>query len=730
MATSKNEIARLISLRHHDPHQLLGVHAIEKGWVVRVYKPDASGVWLRRTGQADLELKQTVGPVGFFEGEFASKEYPRGYRIKVAYPSGIEEVHLDPYAFAPTLGELDLYLFGEGRHWQLWEKLGAHRMVVEGVEGVSFSVWAPGAAGLSVVGDFNSWDGRLHPMRSLGVAGVWEIFIPELKGEFLYKFEIRPKQGSYLLKTDPLGRATELPPGTASRYHDSAYLFKDEAWMKARASSSSIQHRPMSVYELHLGSWRRVPEEGNRYLTYKELAKVLPAYISDLGFTHIELMPIMEHPFGPSWGYQVGSYFAPTARYGSPDEFRELVDALHKAGIGIVLDWVPAHFPKDAHALGRFNGEALYEHLDPRQGEHPDWGTFIFNFGRNEVRNFLIANALYWLKEFHLDGLRIDAVASMLYLDYSRKEGQWIPNREGGRENIEAIAFIKQLNAEVYSQTPGAMVVAEESTAWTGVSRPTYAGGLGFGFKWNMGWMHDVLEYFSKDPIHRRYHHDRLTFGMLYAWTENFILPLSHDEVVHGKGSLIDKMPGDRWQKFANLRSLYGFMWAHPGKKLLFMGGEFGQWNEWRHDGSLDWHLLQESDHEGVRLLVRDLNRIYRAEPALWDNDVEPAGFQWIEANDCDDNMISFYRQARSGDTARVVCVGNFSPVPRYDFRVGLPGPGLWSELLNTDSSIYGGGNMGNSGAVQAEEKPWNDQPYSAVLTLPPLAVLWLKESK
>jgi 1,4-alpha-glucan branching enzyme len=729
MPTSKNDIERLLQLRHHDPHQILGVHPQSGGWVARAYKPGADGVWLRRAGQPDLELKQAAAYAGLFEAEFEAKEYPKGYQLKVSYPSGMQDVRPDAYAFAPSLGEMDLHLFGEGQHWRLWEKLGAHRVRLENVEGISFSVWAPGAAGASVVGDFNSWDGRLHVMRSLGGSGIWELFIPGLGAEFLYKFEIRPKLGPCLLKTDPLGRSAELPPGTASRYHDSAYRFKDGSWMDARARSSYLR-QPMSVYELHLGSWRRVPEEGFRSLTYKELAKELPSYVKELGFTHIELMPIMEHPFGPSWGYQVGSYYAPTARYGTPDEFRELVDALHQAGIGILLDWVPAHFPKDAHALGRFSGEALYEHLDPRQGEHPDWGTFIFNFGRKEVRNFLIANALYWLKEFHLDGLRIDAVASMLYLDYSRKQGEWIPNPQGGRENIEAIDFLKQLNAEVYAQNPGTLVVAEESTAWPGVSRPTFDGGLGFGFKWNMGWMHDVLEYFSKDPVHRRYHHDRLTFGLLYAWTENFILPLSHDEVVHGKGSLMNKMPGDRWQKFANLRALYGFMWAHPGKKLLFMGGEFGQWNEWKHDGSLDWHLLQEGDHEGLRRWVRDLNKAYRAEAALWDNDAEAAGFQWIEANGADDNCVIFFRQARDGAAPRVLCAGNFSPVPRREFRVGLPGPGRWSELLNSDASIYGGANLGNSGGVVAEAKPWNGQPYSALLTLPPLAVIWLKENK
>jgi 1,4-alpha-glucan branching enzyme len=724
MPLSPDETARFLSLRHHDPHSLLGAHPEGKGRVLRCYKPAAEAVYVAAGSGPELKMRALGGDL--FEAEVPAGEPSKNYRYRAVYAGGAEHVSMDPYAFSPTLGQLDLHLFGEGRHWKLWEKMGAHALIHEGVAGVSFSVWAPGAGGVSLVGDFNGWDGRLHPMRSLGSSGVWEIFMPGLAGPYLYKFEIRPTHGSHQLKSDPLARAAELPPGTASLAFESSHQFKDAAWMQARAQSDAL-HAPLSIYELHLGSWRRVPGEGQRSLSYRELAEQLPAYVKEMGFTHIELMPVMEHPYGPSWGYQVGNYFAPTARYGTPDDFRYFVDKLHQAGIGVILDWVPAHFPKDAHALGRFTGEALYEHLDSRQGEHPDWGTYIFNFGRNEVRNFLIANALYWLNEFHLDGLRIDAVASMLYLDYSREEGQWIPNRFGGRENIEAIDFLKLLNEQCYAQSPGCMMIAEESTAWGGVSRPTYTGGLGFGFKWNMGWMHDTLEYFSKDPVHRKYHHNHLTFGLLYAWTENFILPISHDEVVHGKGSLLDKMPGDRWQKFANARALYSYMWAHPGKKLLFMGCEIGQWREWQHDQSLDWHLLQEPDHLGLQRLVGDLNRLYRENPGLWDQDDAPQGFIWLDGNAGDDNVVSFYRQARK-PAARIVCVGNFSPVPRQGYRVGLPGPGRWSEAINSDAAIYGGGNLGNNGGVEAQPRPWNGQPYSAELTLPPLGVLWLRE--
>ncbi len=728
-SVSRSELRRLVELRHHNPHSLLGAHATAKGWVIRAFKPGAATVTALCPDGTELPLRP-MDVAGCFEGELEGGEYPRGYSLRVDYRGpDSSDLRADPYGFLPTLGETDLQLFGEGRHWRLWEKLGAHALVHQGTAGVAFSLWAPGAEGVSVAGDFNRWDGRLHAMRSLGLSGVWEVFIPSLAGAFLYKFEVRPKQGPHLLKGDPLAVAAEMPPGTASLHYESGFKFTDDAWMRDRAKGELLR-APLSIYEIHLGSWRRVPSEGNRPLTYRELAEQLPAYAKEMGFTHVELMPIMEHPFGGSWGYQVGNYYAPTARYGSPDDFRALVNALHEAGIGVILDWVPAHFPKDGYALGRFVGEALYEHEDPRQGEHPDWGTLIFNYGRNEVKNFLIANALYWLKEFHLDGLRIDAVASMLYLDYSRDKDGWIPNRHGGRENLEAIEFLKQLNAEAYAQVPGVLMIAEESTAWPGVSRPTWAGGLGFGFKWNMGWMHDTLRYFSKDPVHRRFHHDDLTFGLLYAWTENFILPLSHDEVVHGKGSLMGKMPGDRWRKFAEMRALFAYMWAHPGKKLLFMGGELGQWDEWRHDSSLDWHLLAGAEHAGLQQLVKDLNRLYAVEPALWDNDAEPEGFHWIDGGNANDNVVTFYRQARAlvPGAARIVAIGNFSPVARQCFRVGLPAGGPWSTILNTDAAAYAGSGVGPEQKLSAQQHPWNGQPFSVELTLPPLGVLWLRE--
>ena len=722
MPLSKDDIARFLGLKHHDPHSVLGLHPEGKGCALRCYRPAAEAVYLIRQGQADLKMTELKD--GLFEAVLPAVETSLGYQYRALYAGGVENRAMDPYAFMPTLGDLDLHLFAEGTHWQLYDKLGSHPFTQQGVKGVSFSVWAPGAAGVSLVGDFNGWDGRQHPMRSLGGSGVWEIFMPGLEPGFLYKFEVRPAHGTHLLKSDPLARATEVPPGTASIAFDSKYAFKDAAWMATRAATDHL-HSPISIYEVHVGSWRRVPGEGNRSLTYRELAEELPAYVKEQGFTHIELMPISEHPYGPSWGYQVGNYYAPTARFGGPDDFRYMVDKLHQAGIGVILDWVPAHFPKDAHALGRFTGEALYEHMDSRQGEHPDWGTYIFNFGRNEVSNFLIANALYWLKEYHTDGLRIDAVASMLYLDYSRQGGQWVPNPFGGRENLEAIHFLKRLNEEAHAQVPGTLMVAEESTAWPGVSRPTFLGGLGFGFKWNMGWMHDTLDYFSKDPIYRQHHHKNLTFGFLYAWSENFILPISHDEVVHGKGSLWDKMPGDRWQKAANMRSLFAYMWAHPGKKLLFMGCEFGQVREWKHDESLDWHLTQFPEHAGIQRLVKDLNHVYLAEPALWDLDGEPGGFDWLDADNGAANIIAFARRAADVDRSSLICIGNFSPTPRR-YRVGLPQSGTWKEIINSDLEIYDGSGMSN-GPLQSEHRPWQGQPFSVELTLPPLAVLWLQ---
>jgi len=590
----RDAIELLVRGEHHDPHGLLGHHRGPGGTVLRAWRPDAQSVTCVSDGQilAKLEL---VHPAGLFEG--ITEEDVGDYVFEVVYPNGETITVSDPYSFPPSLGELDLHLIGEGRHRRLHEVLGAHRRELEGAEGVAFAVWAPAATSVRVLGDFNAWDGRLHPMRSLGGSGVWELFVPDVADGAHYKFEILTQDGRLLLKTDPYAFATEPPPGTAARVFTSGYRFSDEAWMARRATVDPYVS-PMSIYEVHLGSWRRTP--GGTPLTYRDMAPLLTDYCREMGFTHVELLPVAEHPFYGSWGYQVSHYYAPTSRYGTPDEFRSLIDALHHEGIGVIVDWVPAHFPKDDWALARFDGTALYEHLDPRLGEHPDWGTYVFNFGRNEVRNFLISNALYWLEEFHIDGLRVDAVASMLYLDYSREEGEWVPNRFGGNENLEAIEFLKELNTVVHSEHPGVLMIAEESTAWTGVSRPVHVGGLGFGFKWNMGWMHDTLMYFSKDPIHRRYHHNNLTFSLMYAWSENFVLPLSHDEVVHGKGSLLNKMPGDRWQQMANLRALFAYMWAHPGKQLLFMGGEIAQESEWSHDRSIDWHLLDYDQHLGV----------------------------------------------------------------------------------------------------------------------------------
>ncbi|MBN2369990.1 MAG: 1,4-alpha-glucan branching protein GlgB [Vicinamibacteria bacterium] len=716
------EIERLLRLTHHDPHSVLGAHPMEQGVVVRAYRPEAERVTLLAESAAPREMRR-FHAAGLFETLVEGAREVFSYRLEARYPDGSVFMLDDPYRFLPTLGDLDLHLTAEGRHEQLYEKLGAHVREMSGVAGVSFAVWAPAARGVSIVGDFNNWDGRLHMMRRMG-SGVWELFVPGIGPGAIYKYEIRTAEGP-MLKSDPYAFKTETPPKTASIVHDARHVFGDQAWMKARAASDPLR-RPISIYEVHLGSWRRVPEEDERLLTYRELAYALGDYVSDLGFTHVELMPVMEHPFSKSWGYQVSGFFAPTARHGDPDDFRFFVDHMHSLGVGVILDWVPAHFPKDAWALGRFDGTALYEHLDARQGEHPDWGTYVFNYGRNEVRNFLLANALYWLSEFHVDGLRLDAVASMLYLDYSRREGEWVPNRHGGRENLEALELLRELNAVAHGRFPGTMIIAEESTAWPGVSRPTYVGGLGFTFKWNMGWMHDTLLYFSKDPIHRQFHHNSLTFGFLYAWSENFVLPLSHDEVVHGKRSLLNKMPGDRWQRFANLRALLGYMWAHPGKKLLFMGGEIAQWNEWYSEASLDWHLLGDEAHRGVHSLVRDLNRVYGDEPALWEADVDPSGFHWIDANAGNDNVASFVRVAPSCGR-RIVCVSNFSPVVRHGYQIGLPSPGFYREVMNTDAACYGGSNVGNVGGAWSQPVPWHGQPHSAILTLPPLATIWFE---
>jgi 1,4-alpha-glucan branching enzyme len=708
----QEEIERLVRGEHHEPHRVLGAHA-EGGRVrVRAWRPDARQVTVLVDGQRATLDK--VHPAGLFEGTLPATDVPR-YQLEVSDGEQVVTVD-DPYRFLPTVGELDQHLFREGRHERLWQRLGAHPSVLDGVAGTAFAVWAPNARSVRVVGDFNGWDGRVHPMRVLGASGIWELFVPAAGPGARYKYEVLGRDGGLALRADPFALATERPPATASVVHASAYRWGDEAWVAGRGERQRVDSR-ISIYEVHLGSWRRG-------LGYRQLAEELPEYVAGLGFTHVELMPLAEHPFEGSWGYQVTSYFAPTARYGDPDDLRYLVDRLHQRGIGVLMDWVPAHFPRDSWALARFDGTALYEHEDPRRGAHPDWGTLIFNFGRNEVRNFLTASALYWLEEFHLDGLRVDAVASMLYLDYSRQPGEWVPNRYGGNEDLEAIDFIKELNKTVYRNHPTAITVAEESTAWPGVSRPVHLGGLGFGFKWNMGWMHDTLEYISKDPVYRRFHHHQLTFALMYAFSENFILPISHDEVVHGKGSLLGKMPGDQWRRFANLRAYLAFMWAHPGKQLLFMGCELGQEAEWSHERSLDWEALADHHHAGVQRLVGDLNRVEGERPALWALDSSPDGFAWVDANDVDNNALSFVRWSAAREP--LVCVCNFSPVPRYDYRVGLPRAGRWVEVLNTDSELYGGSNVGNLGAIEAEEIAWDGQPSSARVTLPPLACVWL----
>jgi 1,4-alpha-glucan branching enzyme len=717
------EIELVVRREHADPHNVLGAHPSNGGVVVRAFRPAAEKVLARPDGGEAVTLEQRH-PAGLFEGRVDGAELPLSYELEVSYPDGNTFTLLDPYAFPPTVGELDLHLAGEGRHEEVYERLGAHVRELDGVPGTAFAVWAPSARAVSVVGDFNGWDGRLNPMRSLGASGIWEIFLPGVEEGAAYKFEILADGGEIRMKADPFAFETQVPPRTDSVVHRSRHRWADADWIERRHGSSPHEE-PISIYEVHLGSWRLNPLEDNRSLSYAELADELAAYVTDMGFTHVELLPVMEHPFLGSWGYQVSGYFAPTARYGRPDDFRALVDRLHQAGIGVILDWVPAHFPRDDWALARFDGSALYEHEDPRRGAHPEWGTLIFNYGRNEVRNFLLSSALFWSREYHTDGLRVDAVASMLYLDYSRAEGAWVPNEYGGNEDLDAVRFLKELNEVVHRREPGVLSVAEESTAWPGVSRPTYLGGLGFGFKWNMGWMHDTLDYFQRDPVYRRFHHHQLTFSLMYAFTENFVLPLSHDEVVHGKGSLYSKMAGDRWQKFANLRTLYAYMWAHPGKKLLFMGGELAQEAEWSHERSLDWHLLEQSDHAGVQALVRDLNRVLRSEPALYERDFDPAGFWWLEANDAAANVVAFARASKDGERV-LVCVANLSPTPRPGYRLGLPRAGRWREAVNTDSAFYGGSDSGNLGGIEAEPIGWHEQPFSAEVTLPPLAALWL----
>ena len=712
------DVAQLLAGSHHDPHQVLGPHPVDDVTVVRAFHPDALEVSVAHPGGVD-PMRQ-VDPSGLFEATVPVKQLA-GYRLRFRTETADWEAE-DPYRFLPTLGELDLHLIGEGTHKELWRRLGARVIEHQGVRGTAFAVWAPNARGVHLVSDANHWDARTWPMRSLGTSGVWEMFVPAIGAGTRYKYQVTRVNGNQVLKADPLARAAERPPATASIVDESHYVWNDADWMQQRSSWRAVPS-PLSVYEVHLGSWRR--GEDNAVLGYRELARRLAEHCAVTGFSHVELLPVMEHPFGGSWGYQVTGYFSPTARFGTPDDFRFFVDHLHQHGIGVILDWVPAHFPKDDWALARFDGTPLYEHADPRRGEHPDWGTYVFNYGRNEVANFLVANARYWSEEFHVDGLRVDAVASMLYLDYSRRPGEWLPNRYGGRENLEAIALLRDVNEQLPRDYPGVMTIAEESTAWPGVSRPVVAGGLGFTFKWNMGWMHDTLDYMTQDPVFRRYQHQKLTFGLWYAWSENFVLPLSHDEVVHMKGSLLRKMAGDAWQQFANLRALFAWMWAHPGKKLLFMGGEFAQPGEWSHQSSLPWELLSRPEHSGVLRLVEDLGARYRDTPALFELDDRAQGFQWIDAGNADQNVIAFVRYDAHGHPG-VACIANFSPVVHHDFRIGLPLPGRWNEMLNTDSSLYGGSGQGNLGAVETEDVRWHTFPQSTRMTLPPLAVVWL----
>jgi 1,4-alpha-glucan branching enzyme len=720
---SAEELAAFLEARHGDPFHTLGMRRVGGFTAVRVFRPDCASVKIVDAADPTRAFEAAkIHPDGFFEAVLPKGvgEFP--YRLRLKNHSGSEWEERDPYSFGRILGETDVHLYAEGNHWDIYRKLGAHLCTVDGVAGISFSVWAPNAQRVSVVGDFNNWDGRVHVMRRLLGSGIWEIFVPGIKEGAHYKFEIKGCHGNVFLKSDPFAFYGQHGLQTASIVFDlDRYKWSDEEWMEYRAKQE-WHKKPVSIYEVHIASWQRMADDHNRPLSYIELSHRLIPYCLEMGFTHIELMPVAEHPYDGSWGYQVAGYFAPTSRFGNPDEFRHFVDNCHKAGIGVILDWVPAHFPKDAHGLAEFDGTHLYEHADPRQGEHRDWGTYIFNYGRNEVRNFLIANALFWFEQYHIDGVRVDAVASMLYLDYSREGGQWVPNCYGGRENLEAIYFLKRFNEVSYERFPGIITIAEESTAWPGVSRPTYLGGLGFGFKWNMGWMHDFLHYMSLDPIYRRYHQGSITFSLLYAFHEHFVLVLSHDEVVHGKGALLGKMPGDMWQKFANLRMLYGLMWAHPGKKLLFQGGEFGQWDEWRYNQSLDWHLTQFPLHAGLSRLVQHLNHIYKSYPAFYELDDTHEGFEWIDFHDSDNSVVAFSRRSANGQI--VVFVMNATPVVRGGYRLGVPQSGFYKEILNTDAEAYGGSNVGNVGGARSEQISWQGRSHSIQIELPPLAVV------
>ncbi|HUI76059.1 MAG TPA: 1,4-alpha-glucan branching protein GlgB [Candidatus Acidoferrum sp.] len=738
LAQFNAQIDALLAARNSDPFSVLGPQPVEGGWAVRFFLPWADEASLVFNSAANSPAKITDGaklrPEGFFEAAWPSNQpaapEPGSYKIQGRSYSGASFEIYDPYSFPYLLSDFDLHLMGEGRHYDTYEKLGAHLKSVAGVAGVHFAVWAPAAQRVSIVGDFNAWDGRIHAMRPRGSSGIWELFLPELREGAIYKFEIIGPSGNILpLKADPYAFRSELRPNTGSVVANlDTYEWNDSGWMSSRPQRNWLES-PLSVYEVHLGSWRRVPEENERWLTYRELADQLIPYVKEMGYSHIELLPIMEHPFDGSWGYQTLGYFAATSRFGSPTEFMDFVDRCHQAGIGVILDWTPAHFPRDAHGLAQFDGTHLYEHADPRQGSHPDWGTLVYNYGRNEVQNYLISNALFWLDKYHIDGLRVDAVASMLYLDYSRAEGEWIPNKYGGRENLDAIDFIKRMNEVAHGRFPGILTIAEESTAWPGVSRPVYLGGLGFSIKWNMGWMNDTLNYFSSNPIYRKFEHNKITFSLIYAFSENFMLPFSHDEVVHGKNSLLHKMPGDMWQQFANLRLLYAYHYAHPGKKLLFMGQEFAQRAEWSEAVSLEWHLLQYDLHRGIQHLVSDLNKLFAREPALHQVDFDWHGFEWIDCNDADSSVLSFVRRGKNPEDF-LVAILNATPVVRKDYHVGVPGPGFYSEILNTDAGHYGGSNVGNSGGVHSFPVAAQGRPHSISLTLPPLAALFLKPSR
>jgi 1,4-alpha-glucan branching enzyme len=733
------EVGQLVAGRHENPFELLGPHEVvasgRQAIAVRAFLPRSSQAWVIEQAHETPRPMRRIHPAGLFEaicplanGDGCADGNDKGagrYMIRAVEEGGRKTTMHDPYSFPQLLTDYDLHLLNEGRHWQCYEKLGAQIRTIDGVKGVNFSVWAPNATGVSVIGDFNSWDSRCHPMRKHVPSGFWELFVPGLEEGAAYKYHVRHHDQTFE-KADPYGFGAEMPPRTASRVVDlSDYQWHDAEWLGHREQTKWLEE-PLSFYEVHLGSWKRPGENPQGWLSYRDLARGLVEYVKEMGYTHVQLLPVSEHPLSGSWGYQTVGYYAATSRYGSPQELMYLVDLLHQNGIGVVLDWVPAHFPRDGHGLRQFDGTALYEHADPKQGEHRDWGTLIFNYGRHEVRNFLLSNALFWFDKYHIDGIRVDAVASMLYLDYSREDDDWIPNEYGGRENLHAISFFKELNEQVHLQFPGALTVAEESTAWPGVSRPTYLGGLGFSLKWNMGWMNDTLSYIGHDPIHRKYHHDELTFSLIYAFHENFVLPISHDEVVHGKGSLLNRVPGDLWQKFANLRLLYSYMWTHPGKKLLFMGCDFGQWNEWDFDTSLQWDLKQWESHSGLSKCVADLNHLYRQEKALYEYDFDGHGFEWLDCHNWEASIFSFVRRAKDPNDFLVVC-SNFTPVPRKAYRLGIPAQCWYEEIFNSDSKYYAGSNLGNGPGIMADDIPSHGQQASIELHLPPLATVVLK---